>query len=155
MKGNAETGQVETNRQPQYQQSFQQGVDRLAKLARNTADETGSIDRADIEKNKTMGGIAYFLFFVPLLACPESKYGRFHANQGLLYLFLCIAGGVANSLLQAIFSSISWRLWWIWSAFSFVIWVPILIIGVVGLINGFSGKAKELPIIGKFRLIKF
>jgi hypothetical protein len=31
----------------------------------------------DIEKNKTMAGLAYFLFFLPLLACPDSGYAKF------------------------------------------------------------------------------
>lgn len=33
----------------------------------------------DIEKNKTMAGLAYLLFFLPLIACPESRYAKFHA----------------------------------------------------------------------------
>ncbi|NLA78908.1 MAG: hypothetical protein GX845_05135, partial [Erysipelothrix sp.] len=37
----------------------------------------------DIEKNKTMAGLAYLIFFLPLVAAPESKFGKFHANQGL------------------------------------------------------------------------
>lgn len=40
----------------------------------------------DIEKNKTMAGLAYLLFFLPLIACPESRYAKFHANQALLLL---------------------------------------------------------------------
>ena len=140
--------------QYQYQQTIQQSVDRLAKIAQDTADETGGIDPADIQKNKAMGGLAYFLFFLPLVACPESKYGRFHANQGLVYLFLCIAGSIVRGILSSVLYSITWRLWWISSIISAVIWLPILAVGIIGLINGFSGKAKELPIIGKFRIIK-
>jgi len=34
----------------------------------------------DIEKNKTMAGLSYFIFFLPLIACPDSKYAKFHAN---------------------------------------------------------------------------
>ena len=47
-----------------------------------------NIDPADIEKNKTMAGLAYLIFFLPLLACPDSKYGRYHANQALLLFIL-------------------------------------------------------------------
>ena len=140
--------------QYQYQQTIQQGVDRLTKLAQDTTDETGGIDAEDIRKNKAMGGLAYFLFFLPLIACPESKYGRFHANQGLMYLFLCIVGSIVRGILSTIIYSITWRLWWISSILSAVVWLPILAVGIIGLINGFSGKAKELPVIGKFRIIK-
>ena len=140
--------------QNQSRQDVRQGVDKFVQLAQNTADETGSMDPADIEKNKVMGGLAYFIFFLPLIACPESKYGRFHANQGLVYLLMCVAGGIVSSVLSVLFLAVSWRLWWFSSLISFVVWLAIIAAGVIGLINGFSGKAKELPFIGKFRIIK-
>lgn len=46
----------------------------------------------DIQKNKTMAGLAYLLFFLPLVACPESEYGKFHANQSLLLWLVAIVG---------------------------------------------------------------
>ena len=118
------------------------------------ANEAGYIDPADIEKNKAMGGLAYFIFFLPLLACPESKYGRFHANQGLLYLFLCIAAGIVLSILSSVFLFIAWGLWIVVQILSFIVWIGILVIGIMGLINGFTGKVKELPLIGSIRIIK-
>lgn len=138
----------------QYQQTIQQGVDRLTRLAQDTADETGGIDPVDIQKNKVMGGLAYFLFFLPLIACPESKYGRFHANQGLAYLFLWIAGVIVRGILSSVLYSITWRLYWVSSIVSAIIWLPILAVGIIGLVNGFSGKAKKLPVVGKMRMIK-
>ena len=140
--------------QPQNQQGLQHAIDSIMNVMKNTTDVTGSIDPADIEKNKAMGGLAYFIFFLPLIACPESKYGRFHANQGLIYLIFSIACGIAMSIVSVIFLSITWRLYWISSLFSFIIWLAILAVGIVGLINGFSGKARELPFIGKIRIIK-
>ena len=130
--------------------SGQDAFENLKNLATNTADETDSMDAADIENNKAMGGLAYLLFFLPLLACPDSKYGRFHANQGLMFLFLFIAGSVAVSILTGIF----WRPYLLRTLISWIIWLPILAIGILGLINGFTGKAKELPFIGKYRIIK-
>ena len=116
----------------------------------DTNDETVNMDKDDIEKNKVMGGLAYFLFFLPLIVCPDSKYGRFHANQGLLYLFLCVAGAIVNMILSLI---LIWVFWLI-PIILLIVWIPVLIIGIIGLINGFTGKAKELPFIGKFRIIK-
>lgn len=98
---------------------------------------------ADIEKNKTMAGLAYLLFFLPLIVCPESKFGRYHANQGLLLLIVSVVGSVVFSLvpfvgpiLQGLYS------------------IGILVLFVIGLINGIGGKVKPLPIIGGFTLIK-
>jgi uncharacterized membrane protein len=120
-------------------------------MVQNTADSTSGIDPADIEKNKMYGGLAYFLFFLPLVACPESKYGRFHANQGLILLILGVATSILINLLALVFT---WRLWWLTTLLSAVLGITILAIGIIGLINGFSGKAKDLPIVGKIRIIK-
>jgi uncharacterized membrane protein len=32
--------------------------------------------------------------------------------------------------------------------------IGVLILGIMGLVNGFGGKAKQLPLIGKFTIIK-
>ena len=138
----------------EQKQSFQQSADKIADLARNAKDETGNYSNEDIENNKVMGGLAYFLFFLPLIACPDSKYGRFHANQGLIFLILWVAGAIVNSIISGLFMLISWRLIFLTTIISLVIWLPILAVGIIGLINGFSGKAKELPVVGRYRLIK-
>ena len=97
----------------------------------------------DIEKGKTMAGLSYFLFFLPLLACPDSKYARFHANQSLLLLITSIAGNVILGIIPVI----GWMLLPVFG-------VAILVLVVMGLINGFGGKVKQLPIIGKFTILK-
>ncbi len=129
-------------------------VDNLKNLATNTKDETGGMDPADIETNKVMGGLAYFLFFLPLLACPNSKYGRFHANQALVLVILCVAFSIISSILTGILLFVSPTVFGIVSIIFTVLWIGIGVLGVLGLINGFTGKAKELPIIGKIRIIK-
>ncbi|MEL7622766.1 MAG: hypothetical protein AAGU12_04180 [Clostridiales bacterium] len=97
----------------------------------------------DVEQNKTMAGLAYFIFFLPLIACPQSKYARFHANQALILLIL----GVAGNVILGIIPIIGWILMPFFG-------IGVLILGIMGLINGFGGKAKELPIIGKFTILK-
>jgi uncharacterized membrane protein len=99
-------------------------------------------DPTDVEKNKTMAGLAYLLFFLPLLVCPDSKYAKFHANQALLLWIAVLAGNVILSIIPVI----GWVLLPVYG-------LGMLVVGVMGLINGFQGKAKRLPIIGKFDLI--
>ena len=96
----------------------------------------------DIEK-KTMAGLAYLLFFLPLIACPESRYAKFHANQALLLLITGIVGNVILGIIPVI----GWMLMPIFG-------IGVLILGIMGLVNGFGGKAKQLPLIGKFTIIK-
>ncbi|NLW64517.1 MAG: hypothetical protein GX052_10530 [Syntrophomonadaceae bacterium] len=102
-----------------------------------------NIDPADIEKNKTMAGLAYLIFFLPLLACPDSKYGRYHANQALLLFILGFGGSLILSLIPVIG-------WVLLPVLAFVV----LVFAIMGLVNGFSGKVKPLPLIGKYTLIK-
>ena len=105
--------------------------------------ESASFDPADIEKNKVIAGLSYILFFLPLIACPDSKFGRFHANQALLLLILAIAGNIILTIIPVI--------GWILLPFFGIL---VFVLFLIGLINGLSGKAKGLPVIGKYRLLK-
>ena len=97
----------------------------------------------DMKKNKTMAGLAYLLFFLPLIVCPESAYARFHANQGLLLWITGIGGTVICGMIPFI----GWILMPIFEIF-------VLILGIIGLVNGFGEKAKRLPLIGRFNILK-
>lgn len=110
----------------------------------HTMDNTAELFTAeDIEKNKIIAGLAYLIFFLPLLICPDSRFGRFHANQSLLLFITSIAGSIVISILPLIDLLLL-------PLFAIVI----LVFAIMGLVNGLSGKAKELPLIGKFRLLK-
>ena len=108
--------------------------------------EQGSLNlftAEDIEKNKVISGLAYIIFFLPLIVCPESPFGRFHANQGLLLLITSVVGSIILGLIPFI----GWVLLPLFS-------LTIFVFAIIGLVGGISGKAKELPIIGKFRIFK-
>ena len=108
----------------------------------NTADTTSEYDAQDIEKNKVMAVLAYILFFIPLLAAKDSKFARFHTNQGLV-LFL---GGIIASFV-AVIPVIGWII-------APIAGLVITVLAVIGIINALNGKAKELPVIGKFKILK-
>ncbi len=139
----------------------QQNTDLLTNLSskisgfNNTADTTASYDRTDIEQNKVMAILSYFslLVLVPIFAAPTSKFARFHANQGLLLLIVEVAWWIIQIILTVIIYAISWRLGFLTIILSLVN-IPILILVILGIVNAANGKAKELPLIGKIRLIK-
>lgn len=108
----------------------------------NTADTTSEYDAQDIEKNKVMAVLAYILFFIPLLAAKDSKFARFHTNQGLV-LFL---GGIIASVVAVI--PVIGRI------IAPIAGLVITVLAVIGIINALNGKAKELPVIGKFKILK-
>ena len=135
---------TEATEQPKAEQAQGQQNDLSAKVANlnNTKDTTDQFDKDDIEKNKAMGLLAYILFFIPLLAAKDSPFARYHANQGLV-LFLC-----------GLISSVVWIipiLGWIIAP---ILSIVITVLAVIGIINALNGKAKELPIIGKFKILK-
>ena len=135
---------TEATEQPKAEQAQGQQNDLSAKVANlnNTKDTTDQFDKDDIEKNKAMGLLAYILFFIPLLAAKNSPFARYHANQGLV-LFIC---GLISSLVWII-PILGWII-------APILSIVITVLAVIGIINALNGKAKKLPIIGKFKILK-
>ena len=117
----------------------------------NTKDTTAEFDQADIENNKIMGILAYisFLVLVPILAAKDSKFARFHANQGLVLLIASIASGIIIGAL-----GILPLIGWIFSIVGAVVEIATVIFMVLGIVNAAQGRAKELPVIGGIKILK-
>ena len=130
--------------QSQTQQAQAQQSDLSAKVTNlnNTADITEQFDKDDIEKNKVMGLLAYILFFIPLLAAKDSPFARYHANQGLVLFLAAILSSVI-----LIIPILGWII-------APILSIVITVLAVIGIINALNGKAKELPMIGKFKILK-
>lgn len=106
------------------------------------------LDTSDVDKNKVFAILAYIgiLFLVPLLAAPNSKFARYHTNQGVILFLASIVVWIAAVILGHI-------------PFVGCITIPaaglsILVFIVLGVINAASGKYKPLPLIGHFTIIK-
>ncbi|MDR1454993.1 MAG: DUF4870 domain-containing protein [Tannerella sp.] len=112
------------------------------------AEVTPTPDAKDVAENKVFAILAYFgiLFLIPLFAAKESPFARFHTNQGL-NLFLT---QIAVWIIVLILSLISSILGMIGS----ILYLGMFILFILGVINAAKGEMKELPLIGKFRLIK-
>lgn len=109
----------------------------------------------DIEKNKIFAILAYLgiLFLVPLLAAPQSKFARYHTNQGIILCIASIIVGIAALIVTFILSFIPFV------GCIGVILVPAVGIGslvltVLGIINAANGQCKPLPLIGQYTLLK-
>ena len=131
----------------------------------DTPDMTDAFDPQDVEQNKVMGILAYvgILVLVPIFAARESRFARFHANQGLILLITEAAIGLASAVIGAFFGLLGvipmigliFRIirWTVLLACGFIELACVLFI-VLGIFNAAVGKAKELPVIGKFRILK-
>ncbi len=120
-------------------------------------DITNQFASDDIEKNKLVAGLSYFgiLFFLPLVVAPESRFGKFHANQALVLLLACIVGMVAISIINIFLTLIWWRFVLISSVLYTIFGVALLVVAIIGLVNAFQGKAVELPLICKIKIINY
>lgn len=123
---------------------FQSKLDDAVNQFTNTPNTTSEYSPEDISNNKVMSFLSYLwiLFIVPLIAAPNSPYAKFHANQGLLlFLFDIVIAIVAMIPVVG----------WIISAVGGAL---VLIFRIIGIVNSLKGEAKELPLIGKYRIIK-
>ena len=138
MEGQQNEQQAQTQGQPQQAQQAQ------TEAPQPIQDAVMQADPADVEKNKTMAILAYFIFFLPLLTdAKDSPFAKFHANQSLM-VFLFI---VAVNIVGGIIPFLGW----------FIILPVGIIVGIVfwfmGIMNASGGKMKELPMIGGFHLL--
>ncbi len=85
----------------------------------------------EIDDGKVLAGIAYFGiigFLIAFLAGKENRFTLYHAQQGLIL-------AIAIVLVPIPFIG------WLWGIFC-------LVLCIMGLINGFSGNVKVLPLLG-------
>lgn len=97
---------------------------------------------ADIEKNKTMGILAYILFFIPIIAARDSKFAMYHANQGLSLFIVAVASNVVAGFIPFFGTLLSGLL-----SLGFLVFM------VLGIINASKGEMKPLPLIGGINLL--
>ena len=96
----------------------------------------------------------------------EISGGRLEMGPGTLYgiltrlkkegliLFLCeIIFAVANMILSAIFAFLG-PLVLLWTLVAALVNIAFLVLLILGIVNAAQGMAKELPLIGKFRILK-
>ena len=122
-----------------YSDKAKEGFDKVM----DTPDSTSDFERDDVEHNKIISLFAYcgILFIVPLLAGKDSPYARFHTNQGIILFIL--------SVVMAFLSGFP-TIGWIFKVGQ----VLVAMLAILGIINAVTGKARELPLIGKFRILK-
>ena len=111
---------------------------------RNT-DHTRSFDPKDLEDNKWLAIFCYFGILwmtFALIAKPDSKFIRFHANQALVLSILGIAAAIV-----AIIPILGWIAAFAAGIFS-------IVCTILSIINCCKSRAKELPLIGAISIIR-
>ncbi len=92
-----------------------------------------NITAKEIEEGKTMGGIAYFGllgFLIAYLTSKENKYVAYHCQQSLMLVICMIVVPIPV---------VGW-----------IIGIGVFVLFIMGLLAGFGGQIKPLPVIGNF-----
>ena len=108
-------------------------------------------DQNDINQNKTVAILANIpiLFWLPLVSCKDSEFGKFYSNQGLLLLILNVAVGIITPILGQIP-----HMGLILNLISSAIGIVVFVFMILEMIAASKGEAKEMPIIGGIKIIK-
>ena len=110
-----------------------------------TADTTDQFDAADIADNKYLAIFCYLGFvamLLPLVAKPNSAFIKYHANQGLVLQVFCIALAIV-----CIIPILGWLVAFVGGIFAIVLFI-------MGIVHCCQGRAVELPLIGRIRIIR-
>ena len=123
----------------------------------NTNDCTSTYDPADIQANKGITILSYisWLLLVPLLARKDSRFARFHSNQGFVLAIIGTAISITGTVITTPLNLA--HLWVVSTVISVLFWlleIPVLVFCIIGIVNVAQGRAVELPIIGKIKIFK-
>ena len=127
----------------------------------NTEDHKGEFGEQEILKYKTSALLGYIpivcLFFLIIGKYKESNYMKFHLNQALLITIGYAIVSVASTILGWLFASNTMLKdsvpGWV-SFISYVAYCICFFAMMYGIITTYNNSSKELPIVGKIKLLK-
>ncbi len=113
-------------------------------------------EKQDIQDNKVLAILAYLgiLVLVPIFAGKDSKFAKFHANQGLVNLIVAIAYYAAVAILNTFLIIILGRFGLLLVGLLNFAGIAFTALAIIGIVNAANGQMKELPIIGKLKILK-
>ena len=127
----------------------------------NTKDHIEEYSMEEVKQYKTLAIFSY----VPIVSIilliigkqKKSEYLKFHINQGIVITIITATVSIISAILGTIFKVETMLQNNVpeWVGFiSFFLYSICLIAMIYGIANTFNDKSKEIPIIGKIKLIK-
>lgn len=122
----------------------------------NTKDSTSEFAPDDIQKNKGMALLSYIgiLFIIPLLAAKDSKFAKFHVNQGIVLFIAELVCSIAVWIVSAILRFIPVVRTFLPAVLITLVSLAALAFMIIGILNAVNGRAKELPLIGSLKILQ-
>lgn len=134
----------------------------------DTEDKSGEFNNSDKVSGKGMAALAYIIPPIPYFLEKENRFVKFHARQGMDLMVVWIAFLILYNILTSLIrvktscgTFLGYNLgnhcevtpWWVTFPLG-IIGLCISIIIIMGLVNAFTGKAKDLPIVNKLKIFK-
>ena len=102
------------------------------------------------------------LVLIPIFGASRSPFARFHANQGVVLLIFNVAYSIARAITMGIMRALLYHEYFISGKIIFhiangatgLVQVLFVVWMVIGIVNAAKGRARELPIIGRIRILK-
>lgn len=117
------------------------------------------------DREKVLGAISYIgpLFVVSYLMAENSKFIKFHANQGLVFfLAVIVVRFVLSAIMMAVFipSAIVSERYGMFGMMgagvggvgliTMLVSLAIVVVGIMGVVKAAQGEQWEMPVIGKW-----
>lgn len=127
----------------------------------NTCDHKKEFNSEEVKKYKTSAMICYIpvvpFYYILTNKLKQSNYLKFHVNQGLNVTILCGIVFFISSVLKVIFTTNSMLRdntpGWV-SFITYILYCISFLAIIFGIINTYNNSSKELPLIGKIKLLK-
>jgi uncharacterized membrane protein len=118
-------------------------------------DHTSEFDFDDVQNtNVVVTACTYILFFIPYIFAPNSQYAKFHANQSLVYLICNVVLNIASKIICSILGFVPVVGSIVGTVLPLLVSLVNIALFIIGVVNAFNKQAKELPIIGRFTILK-
>ena len=101
-------------------------------------------DKETNDQARISSAIGYLFFFVPIIMHPESKFARYHCNQGLILLIIEFLGILGLAEIPKIGGYLS-----------LLCLLFCLVCFFRGIILALRGMAKRIPFFGKLVIVDF
>ena len=122
----------------------------------DTDEHTVEFEEQDIADNKVLSLFAYLgiLILVPVFGAKNSRYAKFHISQGVNLIIADLVVSAVSGILGATLGSVA-ILGTIINVAIAALSLVLVILTIIGIVNAATGKAKELPIIGSWKIVKY
>ena len=124
---------------------------------------TAEFDAQDINDNKILSLFSYIgiLVLIPILAAKDSKFAKFHANQGLVILLGELALAAIKFVVELILGFTIYKIVIIGTILGMVVGLVFWVLGaalfalaIYGIICAVQGKAVKFPYFDKVTILK-